>query len=171
MKKIGLLSDTHAYLDPAILDFFEDCDEIWHAGDIGNKEITDQLAAFKPLKAVYGNIDGKPLNWEFPEFIRMDIEGLQVLMIHIAGPIGKYTPRLRELLAEKSPDILVCGHSHICKVAKDDRFNLLYINPGASGRHGFHHMRTILRMILQDGKIAGMELIELGKRSAIDRNT
>jgi hypothetical protein len=167
MRKIGLLSDTHGYLDPNVFDHFADCDEVWHAGDIGNGNLVGQLAGFKPLRAVYGNIDGEPLKWELPETVRMTVEGLDIFMIHIAGAFGRYTPELRTWAAEKKPDILICGHSHICKIARDEKFGWIYLNPGACGRHGFHQIRTIARMTLDAGRIAGLEVIELGKRASL----
>lgn len=167
MRKIGLLSDTHGYLDPAIFDHFSDCDEIWHAGDIGEVELSDKLATFKPFRAVHGNIDSGSLKWDFPKYLRVTIEGLDVLMIHIAGAVGKYTPQLRRLVSEKKPDLLICGHSHICKVIRDEKFGWIYLNPGACGRHGFHQIRTILRFTLDAGRIEGLEVIELGKRSSL----
>ena len=167
MLKIGLLSDTHGYLDPTVFDHFADCDELWHAGDIGNSNLVAQLTEFKPLRAVYGNIDGEPLKWELPETVRMTVEGLDILMIHIAGAFGRYTPALRSWVAEKKPDILICGHSHICKIARDEKFGWIYLNPGACGRHGFHQVRTVVRMTLDAGRIAGLEVIELGKRASL----
>ncbi len=166
MRKIGLLSDTHGFLDPSIFVHFKDCDEVWHAGDIGSAELLDQLGSFKPLQAVFGNIDGGSLRWELPEVYETEIEGVKILMTHIAGPLGKYTPELRALLEEKKPDLLVCGHSHICKVAPDQKFALLYVNPGACGRHGFHQMRTVMRLTIDSGKVSGLEVVELGKRAS-----
>ena len=168
MKKIGLLSDTHSFLDDRIKDLFADCDEIWHAGDIGEIELTDTLATFKPLRAVYGNIDGAKLRVQFPEYQYFELEGVKVLMIHIAGSLGKYTPRLRSILKEcGSVDVMVCGHSHILKVQMDKAFNFLYLNPGAAGKHGFHPIRTCLRFKLEQGRIKDLEVIELGKRAKI----
>ena len=167
MKKIGLLSDTHGYIDDRILHHLSACDEIWHAGDIGSLEITDKLAALKPLKAVYGNIDDAKTRTVFPEFLFWKVEGLNILLIHIAGAFGKYTAQVASLVKDYKPDILICGHSHILKVAKDHRFNVLYLNPGAAGKHGFHPIRTMLRFDLDLGKIKNAAVIELGKRNEL----
>ncbi len=167
MTRIGIISDTHGYLDEKVFDYFKEVDMIWHAGDIGISAVTDGLKAFKPLYAVYGNIDGHELRAEFPEDQCLEIEGCKILMTHIAGAVGKYNARVRQLILQEKPNILVCGHSHIVKVMKDPIFNCLYINSGAAGVHGFHKMRTILRFEIDKGKPQKMELIELGLRGAI----
>lgn len=168
MKKIGLLSDTHSFLDERIKDLFAECDEIWHAGDIGDISLTDTLATYKPLRAVYGNIDGDKLRVQFPEFQYFEIEGVNILMVHIAGAFGKYTPRLRSYIKQcGSINLLVCGHSHILKVQMDKSFNWLYMNPGAAGKHGFHPIQTCVRFKLDQGRIKDLEVIELGKRAKI----
>lgn len=165
--RIGLISDTHSYIDEKTLGYLREVDEIWHAGDIGNQEVIDALEKVAPVKAVYGNIDGGKLRY-YPEVLTFEAGGMKVMMIHIAGPIGKYNPKLRALLISEKPQLLVCGHSHILKVQKDPVFeNLLYINPGAAGIHGFHKMRTIIRMEILAGKITKMEVVELGKRGVI----
>jgi hypothetical protein len=164
MKRIGLLSDNHSYLDDNILGYFESCDEIWHAGDIGSSEVTDRLAALKPLRAVYGNIDGAELRRQFPLDQRFTCEGLEVWITHIGGYPGRYQPRVRAGLQQDPPGLFICGHSHILKVMPDPKFNLLHINPGACGHHGFHHMRTLVRFSVAGGKVSDLEVVELGRR-------
>lgn len=166
-KRIGILSDTHGFLDEKILFHFKEVDEVWHAGDIGDSNVTDKLMAFKPLKAVYGNIDGGSLRTQFLEYQFFDIEGCTILLIHIAGAIGKYTPQTRQLILQFQPTLLVCGHSHIVKILKDEKYKLLYVNPGAAGIHGFHKVKTILRFEIENGKPQNMELIELGNRGQL----
>lgn len=167
MTRIGIISDTHNYLDEKVFDYFKNVDEIWHAGDIGTSEVTNQLKNFKPLRAVYGNIDGHELRAEFPEDLIFEIEHCKIYITHIAGAVGKYNARVNKVIQEQKPNILVCGHSHIVKVMKDERFNLLHINSGAAGVHGFHKMRTIIRFEIENGKPQKMELIELGLRGTI----
>lgn len=164
MKRIGLISDTHGYLEESVFKYFATCDEIWHAGDIGSLELTDKLKDFKPLKAVYGNIDDHKARVEFPKNYIENVEGCQILMTHIAGSMGKYNPEVRGLINLHKPSILICGHSHILKIAFDKQFNLLYINPGAAGNHGFHKVKTLLRFAIHEGKPKDMEVIELGRR-------
>lgn len=166
--KIGLLSDTHSFLDPAVFKHFDKCDEIWHAGDIGDRAVAVALEKFKPFYAVYGNIDDRDLQTRFLENLWLDREGLQILITHIAGTPPNYNPRIKGILKEKVPDILICGHSHILRIAKDPKHhNMLYINPGAAGNHGFHHMKTLIRFDLKDRVVSNMEVIELGKRGAL----
>ena len=164
MKKIGLLSDTHGFIDPKIYDNFKDVDEIWHAGDIGSTEITDSLKKFKPLKAVYGNIDDAELRLEFNEFEEFKCEDVNVLITHIAGKPGKYYQKAHERLKKNAPDLFICGHSHICLVKMDTHFDMLWMNPGACGFKGFHKVKTILRFSISNDKIHDLEVIELGKR-------
>ncbi|MBX7124285.1 MAG: metallophosphatase family protein [Cyclobacteriaceae bacterium] len=165
--KIGLLSDTHGFLDPAVFDYFKSVDEIWHAGDIGN-DVVESLANFKPLIAVFGNIDDKSITTQFPEDYRRTIEGVDCWMTHIAGAPPNYNPRVRKILQQHTPQVLICGHSHILRVRRDPAFNnMLYINPGAAGHHGFHHMRTIVRFEIAAGTVSHMEVIDLGKRGAL----
>ena len=166
--KIGLLSDTHSYLDPRIFDYFKNCDEVWHAGDIGNIEVADQLEQFKPFKAVYGNIDHGELKNRYPLNWRFDCEGMDVLMTHIGGYPGRYSKRVRLMLEENAPHLYICGHSHILKIMPDKKYQLLHINPGACGHHGFHKMRTIVRFEITDGNLHNCEVIELGKRGRIE---
>ena len=162
--KIGLLSDTHGTLTEDMLAYFKNCDEIWHAGDIGHQEVIDKLQAVKPLRAVYGNIDDASIRAQFPEEAIFTVEGLDVYIIHIGGYPPKYTSKLKKRLAEIEPGLFICGHSHILKVMPDKERNLLHMNPGAAGNHGFHKMRTMLRFSVSDGLVKDLELIELGKR-------
>ena len=164
MVKIGLLSDTHSHLDTKIFDYFKDVDEIWHAGDIGSIEVTDQLKKFKPLRAVYGNIDDHILRREFPEFNRFTIENVDVLITHIGGKPGKYAKPALDALQEKAPKLFICGHSHILLVKMDLKFNMLWMNPGACGIKGFHQVKTLLRFQIDGDKIQNLEAIEIGKR-------
>jgi putative phosphoesterase len=164
MVKIGLLSDTHSHLDTKIFDYFKDVDEIWHAGDIGSIEVTDQLKKFKPLRAVYGNIDDHILRREFPEFNRFTIENVDVLITHIGGKPGKYAKPALDALQEKAPKLFICGHSHILLVKMDPKFNMLWMNPGACGIKGFHQVKTLLRFQIDGDKIQNLEAIEIGKR-------
>ncbi len=166
--KIGLLSDTHSYLDPKVFDYFKDCDEIWHAGDFGDKSLVAELEKFKPLRGVYGNIDDKELQHKFPEDIWFTCEGIIIWITHIGGSPPNYNPRIKKILNEKTPDVMICGHSHILRIKRDPNFNnMLYINPGAAGNHGFHHIKTLVRFDITNGKIENMEVIELGKRGAL----
>ncbi len=161
MKRIGLLSDTHAWWDERYLKHFEQCDEIWHAGDIGSVEVAEKLAAFRPLRAVYGNVDGHELRLMFPEVLRFEIEGADVLMKHIGGYPGKYDPSIRNALLMNPPKLFISGHSHILKVKYDDHLGLLHINPGAAGTYGFHKVRTLVRFEIDGGKFQNLEVIEL----------
>jgi uncharacterized protein len=168
MLKIGLLSDTHGYLDKHIFDLFEDVDEIWHAGDLGTIELCDELKKFKPFYAVYGNIDGREIRMEYPLNLVMEREGLKILMTHIGGYPGHYEPKARRKIEEEKPDIFICGHSHILRVMRDEKYGkMLMMNPGAAGVQGFHKVKTLLRFTLNNGKIENLEAIELGKRGEI----
>ena len=164
MKKIGLLSDTHGDLDPKIFTHFKDVDEIWHAGDIGTIEVLDELNKFKPTRAVYGNIDGADLRTECKEFEIFKCEDVNVMITHIAGKPGYYYPQAKLALEKKSPDLFICGHSHICLVKMDPKYDMLWMNPGACGYKGFHQVKTILRFNISGVKIQNLEVIELGKR-------
>lgn len=164
MTRILLLSDTHGYVDERILDYASQADEVWHAGDIGNLFVTDELQRYALLRAVYGNIDGAEIRKEFPLNNRFTVEGLDVWMTHIGGYPGKYSPAVREELYAHPPKLFVCGHSHILKVMPDKKLNLLHMNPGACGIYGFHQVRTMLRFEIRSGKIENPEAIELGKR-------
>ena len=166
MKRIGLLSDTHGYLDPRIFEHFKDVDEIWHAGDIGTLDVLDQLKQFKPTRAVYGNIDDHLIRIETVLNNRFKIEEVEVLMTHIAGRPGNYSKSLLEEIENNgAAQLLVCGHSHITLVQMDKRFNMLWMNPGACGIKGFHAVRTLLRFSITGDKFHDLEVIELGKRA------
>ena len=164
MKKILLLSDTHSYIDDQILKFVKQADEVWHAGDIGNLKVTDAIQNLKPLRAVYGNIDDKNARAEFPLDAKFEVENVVVWMTHIGGYPNKYNLRIREEIKKNSPKIFIAGHSHILKVQFDKKLNLLHLNPGAAGNHGFHKVRTMLRFELEKGEIKNLEIIELAKR-------
>lgn len=164
MKKILLLSDTHNYIDDRILAYAEKADEVWHAGDIGSLQVTDALKELKPLRAVFGNIDDHEIRKEFPLNNRFVCEGVDVLITHIGGYPGKYSPAIREELNSNPPKLFICGHSHILKVMPDKKLNLLHMNPGAIGIHGFHKVRTMLRFTVDKGKIDNLEVIEIERR-------
>jgi putative phosphoesterase len=159
--KIGLLSDTHSHLDERFFNFFKDCDEIWHAGDIGTEEIIDRLKAFKPLVIIYGNIDGGKLRQICQADEYFEREGCKIFMTHIGGYPGRYNQETLQKIKNYRPDIFVCGHSHILKVMYDKTYNLLHINPGAAGIHGWHKVRTAVRFEIMDGKPQKMEIFEL----------
>lgn len=164
MKRIGLLSDTHGYLDPKIFTYFEQVDEIWHAGDVGDISVLDELKKFKPLKAVYGNIDDQVVRSEYPETLRFWCEEVEVVLTHIGGKPGKYAIPAIKALESGSPQLFICGHSHILLVKMDFQKKMLWMNPGACGIKGFHAVRTILRFVIDGNKIEQLEAIELGKR-------
>lgn len=165
--KIGLLSDTHGFLDPKVFDYFKDRDELWHAGDAG-PYVIDQLEAFKPTKVVYGNIDDMDFQRKYPENLWLQCEQVTILITHIGGAPPNYNPRVKNLLKDRIPDVFICGHSHILRVKKDPQYNnMLYINPGAAGNHGFHQVKTMIRFEISGKEIKNMEVIELGKRGAI----
>jgi putative phosphoesterase len=164
--KIGLLSDTHSFLDERIFKHFAECDEIWHAGDFGSVELSDQLAAFKPLRGVYGNIDGHQLRVMHPLNQRFSCEGIDVWMTHIGGYPGHYSPYVKSEIFNNPPRLFICGHSHILKVMRDEKLNnMLHINPGAAGNHGFHKVKTLIRFTIEDATIKQLEVIELGLRA------
>ncbi len=165
MKRIGLISDTHGYLDDRIEAHLSDCDEIWHAGDIGTPEVTDRLSALAPLRAVYGNIDGGELRQSFPENAQFEVGGLRVWITHIAGTPGRYNERVRAGLTARPTDLFICGHSHICRVERDKKYGHIHMNPGAAGRHGFHKVRTLLKFEIVRGKTENLRVVELGSRS------
>lgn len=164
LKKIGLLSDTHSYIDDNILSYFKDCDEIWHAGDIGELAVADKIENFKTFRCVYGNIDGAKTRRAFPLDLRFEVEGLDVLMTHIGGYPGRYNKRVTQIFEDNPPGLFICGHSHIMKVIMDKKYNFLHINPGACGHHGFHKMRTMARFSIEKGRILDLQVIELGIR-------
>ena len=161
MTKIGLLSDTHGYWDERYLQYFEPCDQIWHAGDIGSLTIAERLNSFRPFKAVYGNIDGHDSRKLFPEINRFTIDEADVLMKHIGGYPGKYDISIRNILQENPPTLFISGHSHILKVMYDKKLNLLHINPGAAGKYGYHTIRTLIRFTIDKGNFSQLEVIEL----------
>lgn len=165
MRKILLLSDTHGHIDENILKHVKWADEVWHAGDIGTSTVSDQIKQLKPLRAVYGNIDGVEIRQEFPCDNIFTVENAKVYITHIGGYPGKYNQRVREILTQGNFDIFICGHSHILKVMYDKKHKLLHLNPGATGNHGFHTVRTMLRFTLDRGKIENLEIVELAKRS------
>ena len=164
MKKILLLSDTHGFIDEQILKFVKQADEVWHAGDIGNLLVTDTIKKLKPLRAVYGNIDGNDARVMFPLDAKFIIEDVSVWMTHIGGYPNKYNQRIREEIKKNPPKIFIAGHSHILKVQFDKKLDLLHLNPGAAGNHGFHKIRTMLRFKLDVGDIKDLEIIELATR-------
>jgi len=162
---VGLISDTHSFLDPKVFDYFKNVDEIWHAGDIGDAAVADDLEKFKPLRAVFGNIDDKSMQVRFPEDLWFDCEGLKIWMTHIGGAPPNYNPRIKRILKERAPDVFICGHSHILRIKKDPAYNnMFYLNPGAAGNHGFHLIKTLVRFEVVRKEIKKMEVIELGKR-------
>ncbi len=164
MKKILLLSDTHSHIDDTILKYVNQADEVWHAGDIGDLNVTDTIKKLKPLRCVYGNIDDAQARLEFPLHNRFLCENVAVWITHIGGYPGKYNPAIREEMALNPPKLFICGHSHILKVMFDKKNNLLHMNPGAAGKSGFHQVRTMLRFVIDDDKIKDLEIVEIGKK-------
>ena len=165
MKKILLLSDTHSFIDEKILKYVRLADEVWHAGDIGDLKVTDEIKKLKPLRAVYGNIDDDKARMEFPLNNRFFCEGVEVLITHIGGYPGKYNQAIRDELKNNPPKLFICGHSHILKVQFDKTLNLLHMNPGAAGIHGFHQVRTMLRFEIDGEQIKALEIIEMEKKA------
>ena len=165
--KIGLLSDTHGWIHPRLFSYFNGCDEIWHAGDIGNIQTADTLSAFRPLRAVYGNIDDAVVRSAFKEDLHFMAESTRVWITHIGGTPDRYYHRIRNALIENPPDIFICGHSHIAKVIYDKKNGFLYVNPGAAGYNGFHKYMTAIRFQIDGSRIHDLELIELGERGKI----
>lgn len=164
MTRIGLISDTHNFLDEAVFKHFDNCDEIWHAGDFGNISIAEKLAAFKPLKGVYGNIDGYDVRSVYPELLRWQCEKIEIVMCHIGGYPGKYTPIVKKEMMAGAPRLFISGHSHILKIIYDKQYDCLHINPGAAGREGWHKTRTLVRFLIEGDDMKNCEVIELGKR-------
>ena len=169
MKKILLLSDTHSCVDESILKYVKQADEVWHAGDIGNIQVTDEIKKYAPLRAVYGNIDDTQARLEFPEEQVFVCEGMKVYMIHIGGYPGKYRTQVRNQLIKEKPGVYICGHSHILKVQYDPQYSVLHLNPGAAGISGFHQVRTMLRFVLDQGNIKDMEVIEWPKNKKTEQ--
>jgi len=161
MKTIGILSDTHGTVDARLYDFFAPCQELWHAGDMGGLEVADELAAFRPLRGVYGNMDGWDVRGVYPEVQRFMCEDVDVLMVHIGGYPGRYEPTVESMIRAKAPQLFVCGHSHILKVVNCPRYHLLHINPGAMGFSGIHQVRTAVRLVVDGGRMHDLEVLEL----------
>jgi putative phosphoesterase len=164
MKKIILISDTHSYIPQNFWKFLDGYDELWHAGDVGNVNLIDKLKSVIPVRGIYGNIDGTEIRKEFPEHLIFTEQGVKIVMLHIGGKPYKYSSRMRELIRQHRPKVVVCGHSHILRVEFDKRDNLLYLNPGAIGNQGFHKVKTMLRFTLDNGEVKNMEAVELGPR-------
>ena len=165
--KIGLISDSHSYLDHTTCAHLQEVDEIWHAGDIGEATILDMLPKGKPLRAVFGNIDDQVIQEQFPEWQEFELEGVKIAITHIGGTPPRYAKGVKERLRSFQPQLFVCGHSHICRVEFDRDLNCLYMNPGAVGQHGFHQMRTLLLFDLEAGKVTNLRVVELGKRGSL----
>ncbi|UOE42472.1 metallophosphatase family protein [Chryseobacterium suipulveris] len=164
MMKILLLSDTHSYIDERIIEYATQADEIWHCGDFGNMEVVEELEKIKPLRGVYGNIDNEKIRRIFPEVLRFNCQKVEVLMIHIGGYPGKYSPLAKKEIAENPPKLFISGHSHILKAMFDHKNQLLHLNPGAAGNQGWHKVRTMMRFEINGEKIEKLEVIELGVR-------
>jgi putative phosphoesterase len=164
MLRIGLLSDTHHFLDDAVFRHFEHCDEIWHAGDFGTADLARQLSRFRPLRGVYGNIDGPDIRGDYPEKLRWQSEGVRVLMTHIGGYPPRYNPVIIRELRNDPPQLFICGHSHILKIMYDAKLKCLHMNPGAAGRQGWHQVRTLIRFSIDGPDMKDCQVIELGKR-------
>lgn len=166
MTRIGLISDTHSCLDDAVFQYFEQCDEIWHAGDFGTKEVADKLKAFRPLKGVYGNIDGADIRVEYPEILRWKCEEVEVLMTHIGGYPGRYAPQLKTELLAHPPQLFICGHSHILKVMYDEKIKCLHMNPGAAGNSGWHKVKTLIRFVIDGKDMKQCEVMEIPRKTS-----
>jgi len=164
VTRIGLISDTHNYLDEAVFKHFAQCDEIWHGGDFGTVEIADRLKDFKPLKGVYGNIDGSDVRSVYPLKLTWTCEEVTVYMTHIGGYPGRYAPGVKQELVANGAKLFISGHSHILKVIYDDKIGCLHMNPGAAGKQGWHQVRTLLRFTIDGADMKDLEVIELGKR-------
>ena len=165
MKRIGIISDTHSTFDDTLRDFLRDVDEIWHAGDIGSLETADLIAAFKPLRAVTGNVDGGLIRRAYTDFLAFDCEGVRVLMTHIGGYPRHYDPRALARIHQVEPRLFVCGHSHILRVMYDPVYSLLAVNPGAAGNYGVHKVRTAIRLVIDKGEMRDMEVGEWPRSS------
>ena len=163
MKKILLISDTHGYIDDRIIQYAKESDETWHAGDIGELKVVDEIKKVTTLRAVHGNIDNSKIRAEYAENLRFKIEDMKIWITHIGGYPNKYNLRIRQEINSNPPDVFICGHSHILKVINDNKLNLLHINPGAIGKHGFHQVRTMIRFEIMKSKIQNLEVIEFKK--------
>jgi putative phosphoesterase len=164
--RIGLLSDTHGFLDPAVFSYFKQCDEIWHAGDFGPLEVLDQLESFKPVRGVWGNIDGTAVRVSVPRDLTWECEGMTIFMTHSTGYPGHWNVRAKKLLKKAKANVAISGHSHILKVMRDEELGVLHLNPGAAGHQGFHTIRTMMRFQIDGGKLHDLEAIELGPRGS-----
>jgi putative phosphoesterase len=164
MTRIGIISDTHGWLDENVFRHFESCDEIWHAGDFGSLSIAGQLKSFRPLKGVYGNIDDSPLRVEYPEQLIFQCEQVKVMIRHIGGYPPKYNPETKKQLLDHQPKLFISGHSHILKIMFDHKIQCLHVNPGAAGKQGWHKIRTVVRLTIDRSEMKNCEVIELGKR-------
>lgn len=164
MTRIGLMSDTHGYIDPKIYEYFKDVDEIWHAGDVGDIKVVDELEKFKPIRGVYGNIDDQAVRMAWPKVNKFEVDGMRVLITHIAGKPYKYVQDALIEIKDYKPQVFVCGHSHILLVQFDKNIQSLWLNPGACGYNGFHKVKTLLRFEIDKGAIKNMEAIEIGPR-------
>jgi putative phosphoesterase len=164
MMRIGIVSDTHGFVHPKVLDFLSAADEIWHAGDIGDDSVIRQLRELATVRAVYGNIDGNAMRLEFPDRLIFRLEQVKVLMTHIGGYPGRYDPAARQLIEQERPKLFVCGHSHILKVIYDKKYSLLHINPGAAGKYGIHKSITAIRLIMEDGNMRDLEVLDLPRK-------
>lgn len=162
--KIGLLSDTHSFLDDAVFQHFDACDEVWHAGDFGSLEIVEALTAFKPFRGVYGNIDNAAIRQRCPEHLRFTCQAVDVWITHIGGYPGRYSPGIKSMLEKAPPKLFITGHSHILKVQYDHQLGLLHLNPGAAGKQGWHQVRTLMRFDIAEDRIENLEVIELAAR-------
>jgi len=167
MLRIGLLSDTHSLLDTAVFHHLDKVDEVWHAGDFGTTEILQQLQDFRPLRGVWGNIDGPEIREQLPELAHFTVEGVKVMMLHIGGYPGRYSTEARKALPLYKPQLFISGHSHILKVMYDDKLQCLHMNPGAAGHQGWHTQRTLIRFVIDGDKMRDCEVIELGKRGVV----
>lgn len=167
MTRIGLISDTHGFLDKSVFKHFEACDEIWHAGDFGNIALANELALFKPLKGVYGNIDGYDVRSVYPLQLNWKCEEVAVFMTHIGGYPGRYSKEVKEHLSKHPIQLFISGHSHILKIMYDDKYNCLHINPGAAGNQGWHKVKTLVRFTIDGRQIKDCEVVEIGKRGAL----
>lgn len=164
MKRILLISDTHSHLDAGLIKHIEAANEVWHAGDIGNIEVTDNIKKIKPLRAVYGNIDDAGARKEFPKNLIFVCEGVKVFITHICGQPTNYLKEVKDILVVEKPKLFICGHSHILKVMYQQQYELLHMNPGACGIHGFHQVKTALRFVIDKDEIKDLAIIELGNR-------
>jgi putative phosphoesterase len=167
MRKIGIISDTHGYMDDRIIHFLSGRDEIWHAGDWGGIEVSDSLAKVAPLRGVYGNIDGREIRLSYPKDLVFKVEDVNVYITHIGGYPGRYSQDARKIISGEKPDLFICGHSHILKVMRDPKIGLLHINPGAAGRSGFHKVRTLVLLEIDGRNIQKVQVVELGRRTTL----